>query len=102
MDDFDQIRQDFEEVLDDLREEIDARGFSPQMKEALKLVLVGESYRFAAEQTGVGYREVYRNAQSVGGLRDAHKVMWAEWWGDDFPPIWQHHLEDPQDEQPAG
>ncbi len=97
----DQIRQDFEEVLDDLRDEIDSRGFGPNMKTALKLLLDGESYRSAAEQTGVGYREVYRNAASVGELRDAHKLMWLELWGDDFPPLWQHHLEDPQDEQPA-
>ena len=78
MDDFDQIRQDFEEVLDDLRDEIDSRGFGPNMKAALKLLLDGESYRAAAEQTGVGYREVYRNAASVGELRDAHKLMWLE------------------------
>ena len=101
MDDDDQIRQDFEEVLDDLRDAIDSRGFDPNMKTALKLLLDGESYRSAAEQTGVGYREVYRNAASIGELRDAHKLMWLELWGDDFPPLWQHHLEDPQDEQPA-
>ena len=102
MEDFEQIRQDFEEVLVGLRDEIDSRGFSQNMGTALKLVLDGESYRAAAEQTGVGYREVYRNAASVGELRDAHKLMWLELWGDDFPPLWQHHLEDPQDEQPAG
>ena len=60
------------------------------------------TYRAAAERAGVGYREVYRNAASVGELRDAHKVMWLELWGDDFPPLWQHHLEDPQEEQTAG
>ena len=101
MDEDDAIRQDFEGVLDDLRVTIDRRGFSPRMKEALKLVLNGESYRSAAERTGVGYREVYRNAASIGELRDAHKLMWLELWGDDFPPLWQHHLEEPQDEQPA-
>ena len=101
MDEDDQIRQDFEETLENIREAIDSRGFSPRMKEALKLVLAGESYRAAAEQTGVGYREVFRNAQSVGGLREAHKVTWVESWEDDFPVMWLHHLGDPQDEQPA-
>ncbi len=101
MDDDDQIRRDFEAVLDDLRVAIDRRGFSPRMKEALKLVLDGESYRSAAKHAGVGYREVFRNAQSIGGLLEAHKVTWVESWEDDFPPLWLHHLEDPQDEQPA-
>ncbi len=82
---------------------IEGRKFAPAMKRALHRALVGESYRAAAKAEGIEnvYREVWRNAGTVPGLRDSHLEAWQQQWGESFPPMWEQHLE-PQEPEPAG
>ncbi len=71
---------------------IDRRGFSPRMKRALKRLLEGESYRWAAQSEGVDWRDLHANAKRVQGLVQTHLVAWQRSWGEAFPPMWSRHL----------
>ena len=51
---------------------VEARKFSPRMKQALLRALDGESYRKAAGAEGVHYADLNKNAARVEGLREAH------------------------------
>jgi len=75
-----------------IRGAIAGRRFSEPMKRALGRLLDGDSYRRAAEGEGVGYRDLHRNAQTVGGLRVAHLEAWRDYWGPAIAPAWKHHL----------
>jgi hypothetical protein len=77
-----------------IRAAIEARRFSAAMKRALGRLLDGESYRQAAADEGVGYRELHRNAATVEGLRSAHLQAWRGGWGEAFPAVWQQHVRD--------
>lgn len=81
-----------------ISEAITSRRFSPAMKRALHRLLAGESYRKSAEAEGVGFRDLHRNASSVDGLRDAHRRAWRDGWGNAFPAVWRHHVQDLDDE----
>jgi hypothetical protein len=78
---------------EEIRDAIDGRRFSHPMKRALQRVLDGDSDRRAAQAEGVGWRDLYRNAASVGGLREAHLAAWRAGWGAAFPAVWRHHVE---------
>ncbi len=62
------------------------------MKQALRRLLAGESYREAAAAERVDHAYLWRAAGSIGGMREAHLRAWRERWGDEFPPQWQHHM----------
>ncbi len=75
-----------------IREQIDRRRFQRPMKQALRRVLVGESYREAAAAEHVDHSYLWRAAGSIEGFREAHLRAWRESWGDEFPPEWRQHL----------
>ncbi len=76
-----------------IREQIDRRRFLKPMKQALRRVLIGESYRAAAAAEGVDHSYLWRAAGSIEGFREAHLRAWRDSWSDaDWPPEWQHHL----------
>jgi len=87
-----------------IREQIDRRRFSRRMKQALRRVLVGESYRAAAAAEGLDHADLWKAARSVTGLRTEHLRAWRASWGDGFPPEWQQHLKglEPTAEQALG
>ena len=76
-----------------IREQIDHRRFRRPMKQALRRVLCGESYRGAAAAEGVDPSYLWRATGSIGGMREAHLRAWQESWGDRFPQVWEQHLE---------
>ena len=76
-----------------IQDAIDHRGFSPRMKRALKRLLEGQSYRWAAQSERVGlWRDLHANAKRVRGLVEAHLVAWRQRWGEAFPSMWNRHL----------
>lgn len=62
------------------------------MKQALRRVLCGESYRGAAAAEGIDHAYLWRAARTIPGLCEAHLRAWRASWGNEFPPEWQHHL----------
>ena len=76
-----------------IREQIDRRRFQRPMKQALRRVLTGQSYREAAAAEGVDHSYLWRAAGSIRGIREAHLRAWQESWGDRFPQVWEQHLE---------
>jgi len=75
-----------------IREQIDRRHFQRPMKQALRRLLTGQSYREAAEAERVDHAYLWRAAGSIGGLREAHLRAWRDRWGAEFPPEWRQHL----------
>ena len=63
------------------------------MKQALRRLLAGESYREAAAAERVDHAYLWRAAGSIGGMREAHLRAWHTSWGDRFPLVWEQHLE---------
>lgn len=76
-----------------IRERINRRQFGQPMKRALRRVLKGESYRLAAEDEKVDHATLWRAAGSIEGLRVEHLRSWRERWGDEFPTLWQRHVD---------
>ncbi len=76
-----------------IREEINRRRFGIPMKQALRRVLNGESYRQAAAAEEIDHADLWKAATSIEGLCEEHLRAWRESWGDEFPPEWQHHLD---------
>jgi homospermidine synthase len=75
-----------------IHEQIDRRRFGRPMKQALRRVLIGESYRAAAAAEAVDHADLWKAATSVTGFCEEHLRAWRASWGDEFPPEWQHHL----------
>jgi len=63
------INHELQGILDAIHH----RRFAPRMKLALNLVLVGDSYRVSAARLELDFRDVYRRACSIPGLRAAHR-----------------------------
>ncbi len=76
-----------------IRDQIDRRRFGRPMKQALRRVLIGESYRQAAEAEGIDHADLWKAARSVHGLREEHLRAWRASWGDEFPREWKQHVE---------
>jgi hypothetical protein len=76
-----------------IREQIDRRRFGRRMKQALRRVLIGESYRAAAAAERIDHADLWKAATSITGLCEEHLRAWRNSWGDEFPPEWQHHLD---------
>jgi hypothetical protein len=79
-----------------IREHIDYRRFGRKMKQALRRVLVGESYRAAAAAEGIDHADLWRAAGSIPGMCEEHLRAWRASWGDEFPPVWEHFLDRPE------
>ncbi len=82
-----------QQTAETISEAIRERHFSEPMKRGLVRVLKGQSYRRAAADEGIGYRELHRNAKTVPGLVELHLEAWRKSWGRDFPSLWRHHIE---------
>ena len=78
--------------MGNIREQIDSRRFQRPMKQALRRLLNGQSYREAATAEGVDHSYLWRAAGSIPGLRDAHLRAWSAKWGNELPVEWRHHL----------
>ena len=68
-----------------IREQIDRRRFGRRMKQALRRVLIGESYRAAAAAEGIDHADLWKAATSITGLCEEHLRAWRNRWGDEFP-----------------
>ena len=76
-----------------IAEQIERRWFGPRMKQALRLVLEGKSYRHAAELAGLkSHQDVARAVASIPGFREVHLRSWKASWGEQFPEMWRHHV----------
>ena len=80
----------------ELTAEIKRRGFGDRMQRALRLVLEGASYRYAAELAGLkSHQDVARAAKTIPGLEEAHLRAWRAAWEqlrEPLPALWRHHF----------
>jgi homospermidine synthase len=76
-----------------IREQIDQRRFHKPMRQALRRVLSGQTYREAADAEQIDHAHLWRSAMSIEGLCEEHLRAWRASWGDELPEVWQHHLQ---------